>query len=370
MRSGRGKFTAVSICASVCGQVSSENAIASAPAARPHRRARGGRKMKSRAGNHFMLAASAHSAPPRRGPVNCAAQTAMARKSVTLSVSSVTVIGAARIAAALAGPAAGGGGAPRPAPASDATAPHQRPGQGTPVYTPRMAEGHVIVIGGAEDKVRERVILNRFIALAGGPDARVAVISTASALGTAAGELYRRVFTELGCREVRSVHAMPRAQANDDSGARVVREATGIFLTGGNQLRLSATIGGTRLAQAILERHRQGAVVAGTSAGASAMSSHMVAFGASGGSPRQRMAQMAAGLGVLPGVIVDQHFQQRNRLGRLLGIIAPKPSLLGIGVGEDTAGVVGPDQVLEVIGRRSGTIIDGSGGGPGPRGGA
>ncbi|MGH2406631.1 MAG: cyanophycinase [Candidatus Limnocylindrales bacterium] len=224
-----------------------------------------------------------------------------------------------------------------------------------------MAEGHVMVIGGAEDKVRERVILNRFVALAGGHDARVAVISTASSLGAAAGELYRRVFTELGCNSVVTVHATTRAEANDDAMARLVRRATGIFLTGGNQLRLSATIGGTRLAQAILERHREGAVVAGTSAGASAMSSHMMAFGASGGSPRQRMAQMAAGLGVLPGVIVDQHFEQRNRLGRLLAIIAQNPSLLGIGVDEDTAGVVDPDGVLEVIGRRSVTIIDGSG---------
>ncbi len=102
-------------------------------------------------------------------------------------------------------------------------------------------------------------------------------------------------------------------------------------------------------------------MVAGTSAGASALSSHMVAFGASGGSPRQRMVQMAAGLGVLPGVIVDQHFQQRNRLGRLLAIISQNPSLLGLGVDEDTAGVVGPDQVMEVIGRRSITIVDGAG---------
>ena len=224
-----------------------------------------------------------------------------------------------------------------------------------------MAEGHVMVIGGAEDKVRERLILARFVALAGGTDARIAVISAASSLGPAAGELYRRVFGELGCHDVRPIHATTRPQANDDSSAAAVRDATGIFLTGGNQLRLSSTIGGTRLAQAILERHRDGAVVAGTSAGASAMSSHMMAFGASGGSPRQRMAQMAAGLGVLPGVIVDQHFQQRNRLGRLLAIIAQNPSLLGIGVDEDTAGVVGPDQVLEVIGRRSVTIIDGSG---------
>jgi cyanophycinase len=218
-----------------------------------------------------------------------------------------------------------------------------------------------MVIGGAEDKVRDRVILARFVALAGGSDARIAVISTASSLGPAAGELYTRVFGELGGHDVRAIHATTRPQANDDTNAAGVRDATGIFLTGGNQLRLSSTIGGTRLAQAILERHRDGAVVAGTSAGASAMSSHMMAFGASGGSPRQRMAQMAAGLGVLPGVIVDQHFQQRNRLGRLLAIIAQNPSLLGIGVDEDTAGVVGPDQVLEVIGRRSVTIIDGSG---------
>jgi cyanophycinase len=90
------------------------------------------------------------------------------------------------------------------------------------------------------------------------------------------------------------------------------------------------------------------------------MSSHMIAFGASGATPKLRMAQIAAGLGVLPGVIIDQHFQQRNRLGRLLSLIAQNPSLLGLGVDEDTAGVVGPDHVMEVIGRGSITIIDGS----------
>ncbi len=223
-----------------------------------------------------------------------------------------------------------------------------------------MTEGTVIIIGGAEDKVRDRVILSRFVTLAGGSDANVVVISTASSLGTEAGERYRQVFAELGCARVRPLHAMTRPQANDESAALAVRDATGIFLTGGNQLRLSSTIGGTRLADAILERFRHGAVVAGTSAGASAMSSHMIAFGASGATPKQRMAQIAAGLGVLPGVIVDQHFQQRNRLGRLLSLIAQNPSLLGLGVDEDTAGVVGPDHVLEVIGRGSITVIDGS----------
>jgi cyanophycinase len=223
-----------------------------------------------------------------------------------------------------------------------------------------MTDGHVMVIGGAEDKVRERVILSRFVKLAGGHDARIAVISTASSLGPLAGEMYRRVFTELGAAEVHPIHTITRAQCSDPIAVRTVREATGIFLTGGNQLRLSSTIGGTPLAQAITRRHREGAVVAGTSAGASAMSTHMVAFGASGATPKQRMVQMAAGLGILPGVIIDQHFEQRNRLGRLLAIIAQNPSLLGIGVDEDTAGVVGPDRVLEVIGRRSVTIIDGA----------
>jgi cyanophycinase len=223
-----------------------------------------------------------------------------------------------------------------------------------------VADGHVIVIGGAEDKVRERIILSRFVALAGGQDARIAVISSASSLGPLAGEMYRKVFTELGVSHVTPIHATTRTQANDEESARSVHDSTGVFLTGGNQLRLSSTIGGTAIAQAIAERHRHGSVVAGTSAGASAMSSHMVAFGASGGTPKQRMVQMAAGLGILPGVIIDQHFQQRNRLGRLLATIAQNPALLGMGIDEDTAAVVSPDMTMEVIGRRSITIVDGS----------
>jgi cyanophycinase len=223
-----------------------------------------------------------------------------------------------------------------------------------------VPEGTVIVIGGAEDKVRDRVILSRFVALAGGPDATIAVISTASSLGPEAGQRYRQLFTELGAAHVRPLHVSTRPEANEDTAALMVRDATGVFLTGGNQLRLSSTIGGTRLAEAIAARFRAGAVVAGTSAGASAMSSHMIAFGASGATPKQRMAQIAAGLGLLPSVIIDQHFQQRNRLGRLLSLIAQNPSLLGLGVDEDTAGVVGPDHVMDVIGRGSITIVDGA----------
>jgi cyanophycinase len=223
-----------------------------------------------------------------------------------------------------------------------------------------MTHGTVIVIGGAEDKVRDRLILGRFVALAGGRDAKIAVISTASSMGPEAGARYRSIFTELGAAAVIPLHAVTRTQANDEHIARQVRDASGVFLTGGNQLRLSSMIGGTRLADAIMTRFQAGSVVAGTSAGASAVSSHMIAFGASGATPKHRMAQIAAGLGLLPGVIVDQHFQQRNRLGRLLSLIAQNPSLLGLGVDEDTAGVVGPDSVMEVIGRGSVTVVDGS----------
>jgi cyanophycinase len=224
-----------------------------------------------------------------------------------------------------------------------------------------VAQGTAIVIGGAEDKVRDRVILDRFVALAGGRKSTIAVVSTASSLGPLAGERYRELFMGLGARAVRPIQAQTRAEANDPAIARQLDKATGIFLTGGNQLRLSSTIGGTLLARTILARYREGAVVAGTSAGASAMSSHMIAFGSSGSTPKQRMAQIAAGIGILPDVIVDQHFQQRNRIGRLLALVAQNPALLGLGVDEDTAGIVGPDGIMEVIGRGSITLVDGSG---------
>jgi cyanophycinase len=117
-------------------------------------------------------------------------------------------------------------------------------------------------------------------------------------------------------------------------------------------------IGGTALGRALVERHRRGVIVAGTSAGASAIASHMVAFGTSGATPKQRMTQMSAGLGLLPGVLIDQHFEQRNRIGRLLALVAQSPSLLGIGLDEDTAALITPKGVLEVIGKGSVTILD------------
>jgi cyanophycinase len=138
-----------------------------------------------------------------------------------------------------------------------------------------------------------------------------------------------------------------------------LEDVSGIFLTGGNQLRLSSIVGGTPVARKVRARNKDGAVVAGTSAGASILSSHMVAFGASGPSPRMRMAQMTAGFGLVPGVVIDQHFRQRDRIGRLLALVAGSPELLGIGIDEDTAALFTGD-TLEVLGRHSVTIVDGT----------
>lgn len=220
--------------------------------------------------------------------------------------------------------------------------------------------GPVMLIGGAEDKVRDRVILSRFAAFAGGAAGHVVVVSTASSLGDLATERYRELFGELGIDEVTGIRPEERAEAEDQELAASLATATGVFLTGGNQLRLSSVVSGTRLADAIHRAHDRGAVIAGTSAGASAMATHMMAFGRAGETPKQRMAQLAAGLGILHGVVIDQHFEQRGRFGRLLAVVAHSPSLLGIGLDEDTCAIVYADRSLEVVGKGAVTVLDGS----------
>jgi cyanophycinase len=223
-------------------------------------------------------------------------------------------------------------------------------------------QGALMAIGGAEDKLRKRAVLSRFVALAGGQEARIAVIPTASSLGPEIVEVYDAAFTKLGAREVVAARPNTREEADDDAMVSLLDDVTGVFMTGGNQLKLSAIVNGTKFGEAIKLAHRRGAVIAGTSAGASIQSSHMVAFGPGGATPKQRMTQVAAGLALVPECVIDQHFAQRNRYGRLLSIVAQSPSLLGIGVDEDTAMIVTHDRgrdILEVAGRGAVTIVDG-----------
>jgi cyanophycinase len=218
-----------------------------------------------------------------------------------------------------------------------------------------------MIIGGAEDKLGKRTILKEFVAASGGEHARIAVVPTASSLGPEVVEVYDALFRKLGAAEVIPVRPESREEAHDPDLVAEIGKATGVFMTGGNQLKLSSVVCGTPFGEAVVEAHRTGTVIGGTSAGASIQSSHMVAFGGPGSTPKQRMTQVAAGLGLLKSSVIDQHFEQRNRYGRLLMIVSQSPSLLGIGVDEDTAAVVEEvdgHEMLRVIGRGAVAIFD------------
>lgn len=227
--------------------------------------------------------------------------------------------------------------------------------------SPAGVQGPVMLIGGAEDRRRERRILSRFVELAGEADAHIAVIGTASSLGDRATVAYAEQFTGLGAGRVTGLRPLTREDSADPDSLALLREATGVFITGGNQIRLTSVLAGTRMGDTLSGAHDRGAVVAGTSAGASALSSHMVAFGRSGATPKHRMVHIASGLGLVSGIIVDQHFEERMRLGRLLAAVALSPSLIGLGLDEDTAAIVYADRTMEVIGRGAVLLVDGSG---------
>lgn len=219
--------------------------------------------------------------------------------------------------------------------------------------------GFIIPIGGGEDRVKEMQIHRRFVELSGGADANIVVIPTASMLDET-GPDYHRIFSSLGAGKVAFLPITRRADCDNPEFSQMLDNATGIFLTGGNQLRLSAILGGTLVVTKIRRRNAMGVPVAGTSAGASIMSEHMVAGGQGNESPAEGTVTLAPGIGLTNAVIIDQHFTQRNRLGRLLTASSFNPFLIGLGIDEDTAAFIGPDDVLEVIGSGTVTVVDAS----------
>ena len=169
-------------------------------------------------------------------------------------------------------------------------------------------------------------MLQEFVEAAGGAKARIVVVPTASALGPDVIDVYRALFAALGAASVVGVRPENREDADDPAFLEPLDDATGIFMTGGNQLKLAGVVTGTAFGRAVTAAHQRGAAVGGTSAGASILAEHMIAFGRSGATPRQRMSQLAGGLGLVQGAIVDQHFAQRNRYGRLLSLVAQSPA--------------------------------------------
>lgn len=222
---------------------------------------------------------------------------------------------------------------------------------------PNVARGFVIPIGGAERKKRSPRILERFAALAGGDDGRIVILPTASEMEDT-GPRYVELFEDLGIGSAISLPIEQRSETQDEGLIAELEEATGIFMTGGNQLRLSTILGGTPVAKTIRQRSAEGVPVAGTSAGAAIMSEHMIAGGQAGATPTPDKVTLAPGLGLTNALVIDQHFRQRDRLGRLLAALAYNPFMTGIGLDEDTAAFINPEGVFEVVGSGAVTVVD------------
>lgn len=220
-----------------------------------------------------------------------------------------------------------------------------------------IERGYIVPIGGAEARDNNPVILERFIALCGKEEASIVVIPTASQLNDT-GMRYVGLFEELGAGQATSIPLKTRADCERPDYLEKLEKATGIFITGGNQLRLSTILGGTPVAQMIRRSNANGVHVGGTSAGAAIMPEHMIAGGHSGATPKPDLVTLAPGLGLTNSLIIDQHFRERDRLGRLLTAVSYNPFLIGIGLDEDTAVFIDPGNAFEVVGSGAVTVID------------
>ena len=217
--------------------------------------------------------------------------------------------------------------------------------------------GYIIPIGGAEEKFHNPEILDRFVDICGGKEARISIVPTASEQEDT-GRNYEKLFRGLGIRHAQVLPFETRRACESGDALDYIAKSDGVFLTGGNQLRLSTTLGGTAAAQLIRRRNAAGMHVAGTSAGAAFMPEHMIAGGLEGSTPSPDMVTMAPGLGLTNKFIIDQHFRQRDRLGRLLTALAYNPFAVGLGLDEDTAAFIAPDDSLDVVGSGGITVID------------
>jgi len=241
----------------------------------------------------------------------------------------------------------------------------------------KKTKGILIIIGGdlslppemnngennGEEEVAESEgeILNRFCRLLSGQKARIEIIPTASGIPEKAGKRYSQAFSNLGFQNIGTLDIRNREQAQSQDTAERVRKAEGFLFTGGDQLRLTTILGGTHLLDILVERYLQEPVViAGTSAGAMAMSDTMIYQGSSQEALKKGEVKFSSGFGLLPRVIIDTHFVKRGRIGRLFQAVASNPGSLGIGLGEDTGLLITRGDILEAIGSGLIIVVDGS----------
>ena len=221
--------------------------------------------------------------------------------------------------------------------------------------------GHLLVIGGAEDKYNERRILRKFLDLAGGTKAEVLIVPVASDFPEFAADVYTQAFRNLGVANPRVLRATSRQDVVKADPVELLEGVDGVFMTGGDQMRLVSILGGTKFADKLRHMVRDTKVVlAGTSAGAAGMSTSMIVRGESTPHPHKNSVRLSPGLGFLNNIIIDQHFTERGRISRLITAVSFNPYNLGIGIDENTAIILNSEGILEVYGQGSATIVDGS----------
>lgn len=224
--------------------------------------------------------------------------------------------------------------------------------------TKPVARGHVVAIGGAEDKTSELEILRHVFSLAPGGNSDVAVLATASGVPDEVLPVYKDAFERVGASRVHCLDVRSREDARRKQNVEIVRSCGTIFFTGGDQLRLTNVLGGSPLLQAIRMRYAENAVVAGTSAGAAAMSATMIYDGAASDALRKGAVKMSSGLAFVEGIVIDSHFLERGRFTRLMEVGATNPEYIGVGLGEDAGVIVHDGQILEAIGSGHVIVVD------------
>ncbi len=219
--------------------------------------------------------------------------------------------------------------------------------------------GDLFIIGGKEDKEGDKVILRQFIDISGGKKACIGILTTATEFPQELGEEYRQIFETLGCKETILFHLDNRESAEDDKIREDLRRCTGLFITGGDQVRLTSILGGTVFYEELRNRwNQEGMVIGGTSAGAAVMSCHMIMSAHE--TEEEYIVEMGAGFCLIEDVIIDQHFSQRARFGRLMTAIAHNPQIMGVGIDENTAiWVQDEGERFTVIGENLVTVFDG-----------
>lgn len=228
-------------------------------------------------------------------------------------------------------------------------------------FIPRASgKGTIMLIGGGEEKDGNPDVLGAFVEMAGGQDARIALIPTASEEPQDAVDRYSEAFEKIGVARVTPLAGTTRAEVESDKSLQTLRDATGIFISGGDLQRLAEIYCGTQAAVCLLERNHASVVIVGTSAGAAFMASHMIEGGESGATPYAGMAEIGEGLGLLKNVIIDTHYGPHGRIGRLMMLHAMHPDVIAIGLDEDTAAVIDEELIMTVIGSGAVTIVDGT----------